>query len=217
MDTDAKNKRQNEKAEDELIRHLLLQAEAEEYREVLANAPPAPRHSRAYRRWEKRFLRDPFSVLEEPGGSRRLLVLVCAFVLMLGMNPEARAVVAEKLGFVSQMETPGINVTVQLSGRGGSVYTSERFRCDKTNGDTLYYAFENHGDEACTLRLYQVGIFQTKRVGEVVTIQPGENSFGIYKGLTGNAYFLRVSSVMGGKINGTLQTSQGYLGESQSQ
>jgi len=50
-----------------------------------------------------------------------------------------------------------------------------------------------------------------------VTIQPGENSFGIYKGLTGNAYFLRVSSVMGGKINGTLQTSQGYLGESQSQ
>lgn len=230
MDTDAKNKRQNEKAEDELIRHLLLQAEAEEYREVLANAPPAPRHSRAYRRWEKRFLRDPFSVLEEPGGSRRLsfpkpfrtaasllLVLVCAFVLMLGMNPEARAAVAEKLGFVSQMETPGINVTVQLSGRGGSVYTSERFRCDKTNGDTLYYAFENHGEEACTLWLYQVGIFQTKRVGEVVTIQPGENSFGIYKGLTGNAYFLRVSSVMGGKINGTLQTSQGYLGESQSQ
>ena len=56
---------------------------------------------------------------------------------MLGMNPEARAAVAEKLGFVSQMETPGINVTVQLSGRGGSVYTSERFRCDKTNGDTL--------------------------------------------------------------------------------
>ena len=52
MDTDAKNKRQNEKAEDELIRHLLLQAEAEEYREVLAKAPPAPRHSRAYRRWE---------------------------------------------------------------------------------------------------------------------------------------------------------------------
>lgn len=51
MDTDAKNKRQNEKAEDELIRHLLLQAEAEEYREVLAKAPPAPRHSRAYRRW----------------------------------------------------------------------------------------------------------------------------------------------------------------------
>ena len=101
MDTDAKNKRQNEKAEDELIRHLLLQA-AEEYREVLAKAPPAPRHSRAYRRWEKRFLRDPFSVLEEPGGSRRLsfpkpfqtaasllLVLVCAFVLMLGMNPGA--------------------------------------------------------------------------------------------------------------------------------
>ena len=43
MDTDAKNKRQNEKAEDELIRHLLLQAEAEEYREVLAKAPPAPR------------------------------------------------------------------------------------------------------------------------------------------------------------------------------
>lgn len=230
MDTDAKNKRQNEKAEDELIRHLLLQAEAEEYREVLAKAPPAPRHSRAYRRWEKRFLRDPVSVLEETDGSRRLsfpkpfrtaasllLVLVCAFVLMLGMNPEARAAVAEKLGFVSQMETPGINVTVQLSGRGGSVYTSERFRCDKTNGDTLYYAFENHGEEACTLRLYQVGIFQTKSVGEVVTIQPGENSFGIYKGLTGNAYFLRVSSVMGGKINGTLQTSQGYLGESQSQ
>ena len=186
MDTDAKNKRQNEKAEDELIRHLLLQAEAEEYREVLAKAPPAPRHSRAYRRWEKRFLRDPISVLEETDGSRRLsfpkpfrtaasllLVLVCAFVLMLGMNPEARAAVAEKLGFVSQMETPGINVTVQLSGRGGSVYTSERFRCDKTNGDTLYYAFENHGDEACTLRLYQVGIFQTKRVGEVVTIQTG--------------------------------------------
>ena len=45
MDTDAKNKRQNEKAEDELIRHLLLQAEAEEYREVLAKAPPAPRGS----------------------------------------------------------------------------------------------------------------------------------------------------------------------------
>lgn len=107
MDTDAKNKRQNEKTEDELIRHLLLQAEAEEYREVLAKASPAPRHSRAYRRWEKRFLRDPCSVLEESGGSRclsfpkpfrtaasLLLVLVCAFVLMLGMNPEARAAVA---------------------------------------------------------------------------------------------------------------------------
>lgn len=72
MDTDAKNKRQNEKAEDELIRHLLLQAEAEEYREILAKAPPAPRHSRAYRRWEKRFCGDPVSVLEETGRSRRL-------------------------------------------------------------------------------------------------------------------------------------------------
>lgn len=230
MDTNAKNKHQNEEAEDELIRHLLLQAEAEEYREVLSKAPPAPRHSWAYRRWEKRFLRDPFSILEETGEWRRvsfpkpfraaasiLLVIVCAFVLMLGMNPEARAAVAEKLGFVSQMETPGINVTVQLSGRGGSVYTSERFRCDKTNGNTLYYAFENHGEEACTLRLYQVGIFQTKSVGEVVTIQPGENSFGMYSGLKGNAYFLRVSSVIGGKINGTLQTSQGYLEERQQQ
>lgn len=131
---------------------------------------------------------------------------------MLGMNPEARAVVAEKLGFVSQMETPGINVTVQLSGRGGSVYTSERFRCDKTNGDTLYYAFENHGDEACTLRLYQVGIFQTKSVGEVVTIQPGENSFGIYKGLTGNAYFLRVSSAHGRKNQRHLADGTGSAG-----
>ncbi len=228
MDTNAKNKHQNEEAEDELIRHLLLQAEAEEYREVLSKAPPAPRHSWAYRRWEKRFLLAPFSVLEETGGLHRvsfpkflqaaasiLLVIVCAFVLMLGMNPEARAAVAEKLGFVSQMETPGINLTIQLSGRGGSVYTSERFRCDKSNGDDFYYAFENHGEEECTLRLYQVGIFQTKSVGEVVTIQPGERDFGIYKGLKGNAYFLRVTSVMGGKINGTLQTSQGYLGESQ--
>ena len=107
MDTNANNKHQNEVAEDELIRHLLLQAEAEEYREVLSKAPPAPRHSRAYRRWEKRFLRDPFSILEETGGWRRvsfpkpfraaasiLLVIVCAFVLMLGMNPEARAAVA---------------------------------------------------------------------------------------------------------------------------
>ena len=49
MDTDAKNKQQNEKAEDELIRHLLLQSEAEEYREVLAKAPPAPQHSAAGR------------------------------------------------------------------------------------------------------------------------------------------------------------------------
>lgn len=224
MDTNAKDRNDkiwNEDTEAEYIRCLLLQAEEEEYRQARSKAPPAPPYSRAYRRWEKRFLRAcagkkrglPRGSVPAPlrAAASFLLVVFCALLLTIGMNPNARAAVAESLGFVSQMETPGINVTVDLGGRGGSVYTSERFRCDKSNGNTLYYAFENHGEEACTLRLYQVGFFQTKCVGEVVTIEPGERNFGMYSGLKGNAYFLRVSSVMGGKIHGALQTSQGSL------
>lgn len=224
MDTNTKDRNDNawnKDTEANYIRRLLLQAEEEEYRQVLSEAPPAPPYSRAYRRWEKQFLRTLSGkkrILPRASFHRPLrvvaslaLIVFCAMLFAIGMNPDARAAVAESLGFVSQMETPGINVTVQLGGRGGSVYTSERFRCDQSNGNTLYYAFENHGEEACTLRLYQVGVFQTKRVGDVVTIEPGESNFGMYSRLKGNAYFLRVSSVMGGKINGDLQTSQGSL------
>lgn len=47
--------------EQQQIRRALLQAAEEEYREALAEVPAAPPFSARYRRWERRFLRDPFS------------------------------------------------------------------------------------------------------------------------------------------------------------
>ena len=44
------------------IRRALLQAAKEDYLEALKDAPEAPPFSKNHRRWERRFLKDPFSL-----------------------------------------------------------------------------------------------------------------------------------------------------------
>lgn len=45
------------------IRRALLQAAKEDYLEALKDAPEAPPFSKNHRRWERRFLKDPFSLI----------------------------------------------------------------------------------------------------------------------------------------------------------
>ena len=51
------------------IRRALLQAAKEDYLEALKDAPEAPPFSKNHRRWERRFLKDPFSLRPPPSST----------------------------------------------------------------------------------------------------------------------------------------------------
>lgn len=84
------------------IRRALLQAAKEDYLEALKDAPEAPPFSKNHRRWERRFLKDPFSLItpHRPLWQRGLRTAACfVFVtsvvfgsVMVG-SPTARAAV----------------------------------------------------------------------------------------------------------------------------
>ena len=84
------------------IRRALLQAAKEDYLEALKDAPEAPPFSKNHRRWERRFLKDPFSLRtpHRPLWQRGLRTAACfVFVtsvvfgsVMVG-SPTARAAV----------------------------------------------------------------------------------------------------------------------------
>lgn len=114
------------------IRRALLQAALEDYEEALADAPPAPRFSRAYRRWRKTLLQDPNAILAPtPKPARRpawtrplrtaaciLLALSVSFSAALLTSPRARAWVVswfvvetdtyDEYSFTPQTETNGL-------------------------------------------------------------------------------------------------------------
>lgn len=93
------------------IRRALLQAAKEDYLEALKDAPEAPPFSKNHRRWERRFLKDPFSLLtpHRPLWQRGLRTAACfVFVtsvvfgsVMVG-SPTARAAV---IGWFTQSST----------------------------------------------------------------------------------------------------------------
>ena len=84
------------------LRRALLQAAKEDYLEALKDAPEPPPFSRSHRRWERRFLKDPFSLLtpQRPLWQRGLRTAAC-FVLVTSVvfgsvmvgSPTARAAV----------------------------------------------------------------------------------------------------------------------------
>lgn len=84
------------------IRRALLQAAKEDYLEALKDAPEAPPFSKNHRRWERRFLKDPFS-LRTPHHSlwQRGLRTAACFVFVTSVvfgsvmvgSPTARAAV----------------------------------------------------------------------------------------------------------------------------
>lgn len=84
------------------LRRALLQAAKEDYLEALKDAPEPPPFSRSHRRWERRFLKDPFSLLtpQRPLWQRGLQTIACVLILIstvfgsvLMMNSTARATV----------------------------------------------------------------------------------------------------------------------------
>lgn len=85
------------------IRRAFLRAAEEEYREALDAAPTPPPFSAKYRRWEKKFLRNPFSVLKaaaRPQWQRMLRSAACFLVVLsvvfgsiMVASPTARAAV----------------------------------------------------------------------------------------------------------------------------
>lgn len=93
------------------IRRALLQAAKEDYLEALKDAPEAPPFSKNHRRWERRFLKDPFSLItpHRPLWQRGLRTAACfVFVtsvvfgsVMVG-SPTARAAV---IGWFTQSST----------------------------------------------------------------------------------------------------------------
>lgn len=84
------------------LRRALLQAAKEDYLEALKDAPEPPPFSHSHRRWERRFLKDPFSLLtpQRPLWQRGLRTAAC-FVLVTSVvfgsvmvgSPTARAAV----------------------------------------------------------------------------------------------------------------------------
>lgn len=86
------------------IRQALLQAAMEDYEEALINTPSTPAHSPAYRRWEKRLLRNPTALLHRQSRApwakalrmaACLLLAVClSFVTVLATSAQAREWVA---------------------------------------------------------------------------------------------------------------------------
>ena len=84
------------------IRRALLQVAKEDYLEALKDAPEPPPFSKNHRRWERRFLKDPFSLLtpQRPLWQRGLRTAACfvlvtsvAFGSVMAGSPTARAAV----------------------------------------------------------------------------------------------------------------------------
>ena len=207
--------------EEQLIRRALLSATEEEYQEALRAVPEAPVHTRAYRRWAKRLLRDPFGSAQKTVPDRHkilraasciVLVFACSFVLSFFMSPNARAALASQIGFSAQADFPAVDVTVQLAGKGSSHFASTNFYCTKGNGNAIYYQYTNLGEEACAVRLFEKGLFQTKAVGETIIVEPGETASGTYTDLRWYGYYIDLSSVLGGSIHGRLNAHQGQIG-----
>lgn len=82
------------------LRRALLKAAKADYLEALETAPEAPPASRSHRRWERRFLHDPFSLLrpQRPAWQRPLRSAACflltasvVFGTVLAASPTARA------------------------------------------------------------------------------------------------------------------------------
>ena len=139
-----------------------------------------------------------------------LLVLLMTFGAVLLLSPDARAALADQLGYeVVGIPLPAAKVTIQLSGDGGGFYTSEHFACVKENGNLLVYSFQNKGTEACYVSLNKVGLLGGyKKVTEAILVRPGETGRSVYENPGNETYCIRVSSQLGGGISGTLDAAQ---------
>lgn len=206
----------NEFTERQAIRRALLDAAALDLQD--ADGLDVPPFSPAYQRWERKLLRDPDRLVRQ---SRRprwqkvlrsaaclLLAAVLTFGTVMVVSPSARATVAEHLGIVKEVRLPGVEVTVQLGGVGGCVYTSEKFACVRENGNVLRYGFKNTGEEPCTMQLYKVGLFGDKCVGEAIPIDVGDDAYGTYQDPGNDTFYIRITSVMGGNVSGSMKASQ---------
>lgn len=206
----------NELTERQAIRRALLDAAALDLQE--ADGLDVPPFSPAYQRWERKFLRDPDRLVRQARRPRwqkvlrsaacLLLAAVLTFGTVMVVSPSARAAVAEHLGIVKEVRLPGVEVTVQLSGVGGCVYTSEKFACIRENGNVLRYGFKNTGEEACTMQLYKVGRFGDKRVGEAIPIAAGADAYGTWQEPGNDTFYIRITSVSGGNVSGAMKASQ---------
>lgn len=69
--------------EEQLIRRALLSATEEEYQEALRAVPEAPVHTRAYRRWAKRLLRDPLGSAQKTVPDRHKILRAASCIVLV--------------------------------------------------------------------------------------------------------------------------------------
>lgn len=202
------------------IRQALLDAAEEEFRLALVNSPEQPAFSARYLAWEKKFLRDPIAFSKRSlrpvwktvlrSAACFLLVVSLSFGAGIFAGPQVWATVSGWFDSSPAPTATGLEVSIQLDGPHGSVYTSEKFTCVEENGSTLRYWYQNNGTSTCTLQLYRVGFFGNKALGEAIPIEPGDNAVGIYENPGNDVFYLRVTCVdgYGAYINGTLRADQ---------
>lgn len=202
------------------IRQALLDAAEEDLRQALAGPPAQPAFSARYLAWEKKFLRDPIGFSKRTMRPRWQAALrwVACFLLVVSLSfgagifagPQVWATVS---GWIDSSHVPtatGLEVSIQLDGPHGCVYTSEKFACVAENGSTLRYWYQNNGTSNCTLQLYRVGFFGDEAIGEAISIAPGDSADGLYENPGNDTYYLRVTSMdgYGAYVNGTLRADQ---------
>lgn len=202
------------------IRQALLDAAEEDFRQALAHAPDAPGFSVRYQAWEEKFLRDPtgFSKRTLRPVWKTVLRWAACFLFVVSLSfgagifagPQVWATVSGWFDSSPAPTATGLEVSIQLDGPHGCVYTSEKFACVAENGSTLRYWYQNNGTSTCTLQLYRIGFFGGEAVGDSIPIEPGDDAVGIYENPGNDTFYLRVTCVdgYGAYINGTLRADQ---------
>lgn len=202
------------------IRQALLDAAEEEFHQALAHAPDTPAFSARYLAWEKKFLRDPIAFSKRSlrpvwktvlrSAACFLLVVSLSFGTGIFAGPQVWATVSGWFDSSPAPTATGLEVSIQLDGPHGSVYTSEKFACVEENGSTLRYWYHNTGTSPCTLQLYKVNALRDEYAGEAIRIAPGESASGTYTNPENDVFYLRVTCIDGNGscVSGTLRADQ---------
>lgn len=192
------------------IRNGLLQANFLDYQKVLRTAPAAPSPSPAHRRWEKKFLSNPDALIKPKSRSPRLLRLVACLLIVVSLVFAAPAIIHAffQKDTLPKTTPTGLVATIQLEGRQSTAYTCEKFTCVSDNGSTLWYWYENLGASTCQVQLYRVGFWKDTPVGDPLVVPPGESRWATWPDPGHHTFYIRVSTLDGGSVHGTLRANQ---------
>ena len=136
-----------------------------------------------------------------------LLAAVCAVVVLL-----CGVLAAEPDVITDLTPRPRAVVYDNTISATDSSFTTDRFTCTDGNGNSLRFRFRNDGEGECIIRLYQTGRFGPTEL-EKITVAPGAAASGVYGDPGGKTFYLTITCVTGGEINGQLRACQQNLGK----